>query len=145
MRFVNRVSIWFNKPCVQTIHLARNSSALPQTSLTWKYSPIAPQLGRSRQRTCTCRFGTSPLVKRQPTLPWQDPSRIQIVVLIDIERAFAGDGNNTRLPTTEVFLCTASGELAKSKKIRYWTDRNAVLLPTLLTDIVLPNGEYNIR
>ena len=61
--------------------------------------------------------------------------------MIDIERAFARDGNNIRLPTTEVFLCTASVELAKSKKIRYWTDRNAVLLPTFLTDIVLTVGE----
>ena len=57
------------------------------------------------------------------------------MVLIDIECAFAGNGEKIRLRTTEVLLRAAAGELAKSKKLRDWTPRNEVLLPPLLTDI----------
>ena len=35
------------------------------------------------------------------------------VVLIDIERDFAGDGEKIRLPTTEALLRAASGRIAK--------------------------------
>ena len=63
------------------------------------------------------------------------------VFLVDIEHAFAGDGNKICLLTTEVLLLAATGKLAKSKKLREWTSRNAVLLLTFLTEIALTNGE----
>ena len=59
------------------------------------------------------------------------------MVLIDIKHAFAGDGNNIRLPETDFLLRAAAGELAKLKKLRDWMARNAVLLPPFLTDIAL--------
>ena len=63
------------------------------------------------------------------------------VVSVNIERAFASNGEKIRLPTTEVLLRAAARELEKSKKRRYWMDRNAVLLPPFLTDIALTVGE----
>ena len=63
------------------------------------------------------------------------------VISIDIERAFARGGKNIRLLTTEVLLRDGAGELAKSKKIRYWTSRNAVFLPPFLTEKVLADRE----
>ena len=54
------------------------------------------------------------------------------VVLIDIERAFAGYGKNICLLTTEVLLRAATGKLAKSKNIWDWKYINAVLLPPFL-------------
>ena len=38
------------------------------------------------------------------------------IVSIDINIAFATDGDNIRLPITEVILCAATGNLASSKK-----------------------------
>ena len=64
------------------------------------------------------------------------------VVSIDIKRAFYGNGEKIRLPTMEVLLHAATaGELAKPKKLREWTSRNAVLLHPSLTEIGLTNGE----
>ena len=68
------------------------------------------------------------------------PLEAPTVILIDIERAFSGDGDKIRLPTTEVLLCTAANELAKPKKLRDWTSRNAVLLLPFLTEIVFTVG-----
>ena len=51
--------------------------------------------------------------------------------------AFAPDGDNIRLLITEVLLCAAAGNLALSKNHWYWTLRNAVLLPQLLTDATI--------
>ena len=39
------------------------------------------------------------------------------VVLIEPERAFAGDGENICLPMTEVLLHPAAGDMAKLKKL----------------------------
>ena len=61
------------------------------------------------------------------------------MVSIDIERTFAGNGDKISLPTTEVLLHAAAGKLAKPKKPRDWTARNAVLLLPLLTEIALKN------
>ena len=62
------------------------------------------------------------------------------MVSIDIELTFAGNGETIRLQTTEVLVRAAAGELAKSKNLRDWTSRNAVLLLPFLTEIALTNG-----
>ena len=67
------------------------------------------------------------------------------VVLIDIERAFAGYGEKIRLPKTEVLLRAAAGKLVKLKKLRDWTARNDVLLPPFLTEIILTIGENTVK
>ena len=56
---------------------------------------------------------------------------------IDIKRAFASDGEKICLLATEFLLRAATGKLAKSEKLRDWKARNAVLLPTFLTEIAL--------
>ena len=63
------------------------------------------------------------------------------MVLIYIERAFAGNGEKISLPTTEVLLCAAAGKLEKSKKFWDWTARNAVLLLPSPTDTALTKRE----
>ena len=59
------------------------------------------------------------------------------VVTIDDECNFAGTSDNIRLPTTEVLLCAAVGNLYKLEKLRNWEDMNTVLLPSLLTKAVV--------
>ena len=65
----------------------------------------------------------------------------QPVVSINMDCAFAGNGENIRLPTTEFLLRAAAGKPVKSKNLRDWTFSNAVLLPPFLTDIALPDVE----
>ena len=55
------------------------------------------------------------------------------VISLKIEIAFSADGDQIRLPITEVLLRAAAGNLTQSKKQRDWTPRNAVLLPPFLT------------
>ena len=64
-----------------------------------------------------------------------------IVVLIDIKRAFAGNGKNIRLPMKEVVICAAAGDLSKSKKFWEWMSRNAILLPPFLAEAIVNDGE----
>ena len=59
------------------------------------------------------------------------------VISFYIEIAFAADGENIRLPIAEVLLCTAAGNLTRSTKQRDWTPRNAILLPTFLTEAAI--------
>ena len=54
------------------------------------------------------------------------------VLVLKIEIAFAADGNKIHLLIAEVLLRAAAGNLARSKKQRYWTQRNAVLFPPFL-------------
>ena len=63
------------------------------------------------------------------------------MVLIDIERTFSENGKNIRLLVTEVLLCAAASNLAKSKNLRDRTARNAVLFPPLLMEIALTARE----
>ena len=63
------------------------------------------------------------------------------VVSIDIKCDFSGNGDMIRPPTKEVLLFATAGNLAKSKKLRDWTSRNAVLIPTFLTEIALTDKE----
>ena len=85
--------------------------------------------------------GNKPLGKTVTAFALDGPLKAPTVVMIDIERGFADDGKKIRLPTTEVLLHTAAGELAKLEKLRDWTARNAVLFPLLLTEIALTVGE----
>ena len=55
-------------------------------------------------------------------------------ILININIALATDGDKIRLPITEVIFCATAGNLVRSKKQQDWTLRNAVLLPTFLTE-----------
>ena len=64
-----------------------------------------------------------------------------LVILFNIETAFATDRKKIHLLITEVFLCTAAGNLARSKKKRDWYPRNANLLPPLLTEAAILHGE----
>ena len=43
-------------------------------------------------------------------------------------------GNKIRIPVTKVLSCASVGNLARSKKHRYWVVLNAVLLPPFLTE-----------
>ena len=63
------------------------------------------------------------------------------VVSIDINIAFATDGDKICLLITEVLLCAAAGNLASSNKQRDWTPRNAVLLPPFLTEAAILDRE----
>ena len=63
------------------------------------------------------------------------------VISFNIDIDFAADGNKIRLPIAEVLLRTAAGNLARSKKQRYWTPHNAVLLPPFLTEAAILHGE----
>ena len=54
--------------------------------------------------------------------------------------AFAADGNNIRLPITEVLLCAAASDLARSKKQQDWTPLNSVLFLPFLVDAAILNG-----
>ena len=63
------------------------------------------------------------------------------VISLKIEIAFAADSDKICLPITEVLLCAAAADLAQSKKQRYCTPRNAVLLPPFLTEAAILHGE----
>ena len=63
------------------------------------------------------------------------------VISFNIDIAFASDGDKIRLPIAEVLLCTAAGDLARSKKNRDWNSRNAVLLPPFLTEATILHGK----
>ena len=58
---------------------------------------------------------------------------------------FETASNKIRLPITEVLLCAAASNPARKKKQQYWTPRNAVLLPPLLTEAAILNGESDVR
>ena len=58
-------------------------------------------------------------------------------ILIDIKRAFSGDGETINLSTTEVLFCYAAGNLMKPKKLWYWMSSNDTLLPQFLTEAVV--------
>ena len=55
-------------------------------------------------------------------------------VSIDVMIAFSMDSNKIRLLIAEILLRASAGDLARSKKQRYWTPRNAVLLLPFLTE-----------
>ena len=57
------------------------------------------------------------------------------LVMIDVESD--GAGNKIHLPTTEVLLRAAIGNISKSKSIRNWAALNAVLHPPLLAKTVI--------
>ena len=57
-----------------------------------------------------------------------------------MEIKFATDSNKIRLVITEVLFRTTSGDLARSKKQRHWTPRDAVLFPPFLTEATILNG-----
>ena len=61
-------------------------------------------------------------------------------VSINMEINFFTNSDNIYLPITEVLLCAATGNLARSKKQRDWTQRNAVLLPPFITEATILNG-----
>ena len=63
------------------------------------------------------------------------------MLLIDVKRAFAGDGKKICLLTTEAPLRATVFDLDKSKKLRDWTSVNAAILLPLLTDAVVTYGE----
>ena len=63
------------------------------------------------------------------------------MISLKIEIAFAADGDKIHLPIAEVLLCAAAGNLLPSKKQRYWTLRNSVLLPPFLTEATILHGK----
>ena len=65
------------------------------------------------------------------------------VISLRIEIDFSVDGNKIRLPIAEFLLHTAAGDLARSKKHRHWTPRNAVLLPPYLKEAAILHGELD--
>ena len=65
------------------------------------------------------------------------------VISFKIKIAFAADSENFRLPIAEVLLRAAAGNLARFKKQRDWTLRNAVLLLPFLTEAAILHGELD--
>ena len=63
------------------------------------------------------------------------------VVSIDINIAFAMDGDKIRLLIAEVLHRAAAGNLVRSNKQQDWTPRNAVLLPLFLTEAAILDRE----
>ena len=63
------------------------------------------------------------------------------VIPFNIEITFATDGKKIRLPIAKVLLCVAAEDLARSKKQRNWTSRNAILLPPFLTEAAILHRE----
>ena len=63
------------------------------------------------------------------------------VIFLKIEIAFSADGSNIRLPIAEVLLRAATGDLARLKKQRDWTPRNAVLLQPFLRKAAILQGD----
>ena len=64
-------------------------------------------------------------------------------VFLKIGIASSTDVNKIRLPVSEVLLCAAAGDLARSKKQQDWTPHNAVLLPPFLTEAAILYGELD--
>ena len=62
------------------------------------------------------------------------------IIFLKIKIAFATDGNKIRLPIAEFLLCAAAINLACSKKQRYCTPRNAILLPPFITEAAILHG-----
>ena len=56
------------------------------------------------------------------------------VVSIDSNIAFANAGDKIQLPVTELILRAATGDLARSKKQRYWVAINTILLLPFLVE-----------
>ena len=63
------------------------------------------------------------------------------VISLKIKIAFATYSDKIYLPIAEVLLCAAAGDLTRSKKQRYWTPHNAVLLPSFLAEAAIPHRE----
>ena len=63
------------------------------------------------------------------------------VISFNLKIAFAPEGEKIRLPITEVLLCAAAGNLARSKKQRDWHSLNTVLLPPFLTEVAIIHGK----
>ena len=63
------------------------------------------------------------------------------MVSIEIKYNLFNDGEKIFLPTTEVLLRATSGNLSKSKNLRDWTSRKAVLLPPFITKTVVADGK----
>ena len=63
------------------------------------------------------------------------------VISLNIDNDFDADDDMIHLPITEVLLRAATGDLARSKKQRDWTPRNAVLLPPFLRKAAILQGD----
>ena len=63
------------------------------------------------------------------------------IISLNIKTVFAADGNKICLLIAEVLLRSAPGDLARSKKQRHWTPRNAVLLLPFLAEAAILHGE----
>ena len=63
------------------------------------------------------------------------------VIPFNLKIAFAPEGEKIRLPITEVLLRAVAGDLARSKKQRYWQSLNAVLLPPFLMEVAILHGK----
>ena len=64
-------------------------------------------------------------------------------VYINMDIAFATDGDKIRLPIAEVLLRAAASNLARLKKQQYWTTRNVVLFLPFLVEAASIHGELD--
>ena len=67
------------------------------------------------------------------------------IISIDFNIAFAMDGNKIRLPIADVLLHAAAGDLARSKKKRDWIPQKPVLLPPVLMEAAILDGETTME
>ena len=58
--------------------------------------------------------------------------------------ALDADGDKICLLISKVLLCAATSNIKRLKKQRYWTPRNAVLLPPFLTEAAILHGESDM-
>ena len=79
--------------------------------------------------------------KMVTTFPLAGSLQTPTAVSIDIKRAFSGDGEKILFLTTLVLFGAAAGNLAKSKKLRDGTSRNAIIFPPFLTKTVVTDSE----
>ena len=60
-----------------------------------------------------------------------------IMVSINPECAFTGAGKKIHIPTTEVLIHAAVGDLYRSNKLHNWSELHAVIIPPFFTDVIV--------
>ena len=108
--------------------------------LIFPYNPRAPQQGQVQLTFLHASVGNKYLEESVAVFDLTGSIDSPSISLIDININFATDGDKILLTITEVLLYAAAGDLKRSKKQQDWMPRNAVLLPTFLTEAEILDG-----
>ena len=60
-----------------------------------------------------------------------------IMVSINPECAFTCAGKKIHIPTTEVLIHAAVGDLYRSNKLHNWSELHTVIIPPFFTDVIV--------